>query len=105
MNKQILLSQCNGFQWDDGNLSKNWEKHHVHFLECEQIFFNHPLIVSDDEKHSENEIRLLTLGQTNVGRLLFVVFTIREKMIRVISAKDMNPKERKVYRSYGKENS
>ncbi len=73
-------------------------------LKCEQIFFNQPLIIGNDTKHSQSEVRYFTLGQTDNGRTLFVVSTIRDNIIRVISARDINKKEREVYR-YEKENS
>ncbi len=92
-----LLSECTGFDWDQGNLEKNWVSHEVSAAECEQIFFNLPLVVTDDLKHSQKENRFYALGQTDTGRLLFLVFTIRRKLIRVISARDMNRKERKAY--------
>ncbi len=92
-----LLSKCTGFEWDDGNLQKNWEVHRVSVIECEQIFFNYPLTVASDAKHSEKERRYYALGQTDKGRLLYVVFTIRKSLVRVISARDMSRKERKVY--------
>ena len=88
--------QWKGFDWDDGNLFKNWEKHRVAGSECEQIFFNRPL-VADDETHSSKEPRFYALGVTDAGRHLFVVFTVRDKLIRVISARDMNRQERKVF--------
>jgi len=91
------LRECVGFDWDDGNLFKNWERHRVSAFECEQVFFNHPLIAASDEKHSSEEPRFFALGQTDATRLLFVVFTIRGKRIRVISARDMNSRERKQY--------
>jgi len=91
------LGQCTGFEWDKGNFIKNWEKHGVSILECEQIFFNRPLITQHDEKHSTNEPRYYTLGQTDTFRRLFIVFTIRNNLIRVISARDMNRRERKDY--------
>ena len=94
-----LLSGCTGFDWDVDNSQKNWEKHRVSVLECEQVFFNLPLIVSDDPKHSQSERRFYALGQTSGGRLLFVVFTVRRNLIRVISAKDMHWKEREAYLS------
>jgi uncharacterized DUF497 family protein len=94
-----LLFQCTGFEWDEGNVEKNWISHKVTAAECEQIFFNLPLVVADDLKHSNKENRFYVLGQTNASRLLFLVFTIRRKLIRVISARDMNRKERKVYQS------
>ena len=95
MNK--LLINCEGFLWDEGNSEKNWIKHKVSKLECEEIFFNLPLVVSDDAKHSDYETRYYALGKTKFERHLFVVFTIRTNLIRVISARDMNKKERKIY--------
>ena len=93
------VARCTGFDWDEGNLLKNWEKHRVSASECEQIFFNRPLIVAPDEKHSGPEARFYALGHTDAGRRLFVVFTVRRTLIRVISARDMNPRERKEYDS------
>ncbi len=92
-----LVAKCEGFQWDKGNLLKNWEKHEVSAPECEQIFFNQPLVVAEDNKHSAKEARYFALGQTDAGRLLFIVFTVRGSLIRVISARNMSSKERKVY--------
>jgi uncharacterized DUF497 family protein len=91
------LSQATGFEWDAGNLEKNWRKHQVTAAECEQVFFNQPLIAAPDVAHSGQEARFYLLGQTDAGRLLFVVFTLRSTLIRVISARDMSRKERKVY--------
>ncbi len=89
--------QVNGFEWDEGNRDKNWIKHRVSSGECEEVFFNLPLIIVDDAKHSEVEQRYLALGQTNSDRLLFLSFTVRDNKIRVISARDMSRKEREVY--------
>jgi uncharacterized DUF497 family protein len=97
MDMQELFGACLGFQWDLGNSEKNWLKHRVSPFECEQIFFNQPLVAAEDAGHSQKEQRCYILGQTDGGRLLYVVFTIRERHIRVISARDMNRKERKVY--------
>ena len=94
---RIGLAKCTGFHWDAGNATKNWQTHQVSQAECEQIFFNQPLLVADDVKHSQHEPRLFALGQTNAGRLLFVVFTIRGDLIRVISARDMSRAERRAY--------
>ena len=93
-----LLSRIEGFDWDQGNIEKNWERHKVSFLECEEAFFNRPLVVEEDTSHSKSERRYYALGRTNDGRHLFIVFTIRNNKIRVISARDMNRKERRVYR-------
>ena len=91
------LSGCTGFQWNQGNIEKNWLKHKVSPVECEQIFFNQPLIILDDHKHSVSEKRFAGFGRTDAGRLLVVIFTKRGKLLRVISARDMNRRERKFY--------
>ena len=92
-----ILRNCTGFNWDKGNSEKNWLKHNVTPSESEQIFFNHPLVVQNDEHHSHQEIRYYALGHTDAKRLLFIAFTIRQRLIRVISARDMSKKERGVY--------
>jgi uncharacterized DUF497 family protein len=88
-----------GFDWDQGNIEKNWLAHAVTPQEAEQVFFNAPLIVAADERHSCTEKRFFVLGQTDKNRPLFIAFTLRKRCIRVISARDMNRKERKVYLS------
>lgn len=101
MNKDQFLQECIGFDWDQHNIGKNWDKHKVASIECEQIFFNQPLIVADDIGHSQTEKRFYALGKTDVERKLFIVFTLREKLIRVISARDMSKKEKRSYDNYG----
>jgi len=85
------------FQWDRGNDNKNLVKHNVQNLESEQVFFNKPLLVLEDPGHSVEEKRWAAFGKTDSGRLLVVIFTKRGKLLRVISARDMNSKERKFY--------
>ena len=87
------------FDWDKGNIAKNWEKHKVHPSECEDIFFNKgTLFVESDSKHSIIEQRYSAFGKTDIGRLIAVVFTIRNNnKIRIISARDMNKKEKRIY--------
>jgi hypothetical protein len=95
------FEQFTGFQWDEGNIDKNLLKHQVQNWECEQIFFNEPLIILDDQKHSLSEKRWAAFGQTDAGRLLTIIFTKREKLLRVLSARDMNRKEKKFYEKSG----
>ena len=92
-----LINECKGFDWDEGNILKNWEKHGVSASECEQIFFNFSLIAFSDAKHSIRETCFYVLGHTDARRYLFIVFTIRKDLIRVISARDVNRKERRIY--------
>ncbi len=91
------LDDIKGFQWDKENIEKNRQKHKVLNSECELVFFNEPLIIADDVKHSQKEKRWFVLGRTELDRKLFIVFTIRNKIIRVISARDMTKRERKIY--------
>lgn len=93
----VSLPEFKGFDWDEGNVEKNWESHRVTPQETEQVFYNRPLIVADDAKHSYAERRYFVLGQTDENRALFIAFTVRDERIRVISARDMSRKERKVY--------
>ena len=91
------LARAAGFEWDAGNLEKNWVAHQVSPAECEQTFFNQPVIAAVDPNHSQSEPRYFLLGRTDAGRLLFVAFTLRQTLIRTISARDMSRMERKVY--------
>lgn len=100
MDIYTILRKCDGFEWDAGNAEKNWRKHRVTPSECEQIFFNRPMAVADDIEHSEEENRFYALGHTDSGRTLFVVFTVRRGKIRVISARDMNRRERTAYEAH-----
>ena len=96
------LENCAGFDWDDANTRKNWERHQVAPEEAEDLFFYEPLVVRRDLRHSKVEKRYYALGQTGAGRRLFVVFTARRKLIRVISARDMNRSERRPTRDMKK---
>ena len=87
------LEQFVGFQWDKGNIDKNLIKHNVENWECEQVFYNKPLLILDDPEHSLSEKRWAAFGKTDAGRLLVVIFTNRRKLLRVVSARDMNRKE------------
>lgn len=91
-----IIKNCVGFDWDNGNESKNWEKHKVSKVESEQVFFNDPLLIFESTKLDEE--RYLALGKTNSKRYLAIVFAVRKQMfIRVISARPMSKKERRVY--------
>ena len=97
------LDACTGFDWDEGNTHKNWERHRVTPEESEEVFFNEPLLIRSDVRHSKREKRYYALGQTSGGRYLFISFTIRRSLLRVISVRDMNHKERDAYAEREKE--
>lgn len=92
-----LLARATGFEWDVGNAPTVLARHQVEPGECEQIFFQEPLVVDVDAKHSAAERRWRALGQTLAERRLYLVFTMRGTLIRVIAARDMNRKERHDY--------
>jgi len=94
----IDLTKITSFEWDEGNARKN-EKHGVSMAEAEQVFFNTPLLVLEDIKHSRHELRFHALGKTDKVRLLHLTFTLRhaDEKIRVISAREMHRKERAIY--------
>jgi len=95
----IDWGRIEGFDWDAGNDRKNVEKHGVGQAEAEQVFFNEPLLVVADDRHSTEEARFHALGHNESGRLLHITFTLRQgsRLIRVISARDMHRKERAIY--------
>lgn len=95
-NLRVVLEQAEGFDWDEGNLFKGWERHRVRFSECEEVFMNRPLVAAPAYGAAEEE-RLAVLGRTDAGRLLCVIFTLRNARVRVISARDASRKERKEY--------
>ncbi|MFZ5806140.1 MAG: BrnT family toxin [Verrucomicrobiota bacterium] len=86
-----------GFEWDAGNDKKSFIKHDVRCEEAQQIFFNEPFFVAEDEKHSLKEKRYHALGKTDEGKFLHVSFTLRGLYIRIISARPMHRKERNLY--------
>jgi len=93
----LPYKEAEGFEWDSGNLLKVWDTHKVLPSECEEVFANNPFGGRPDVKHSADEKRHILYGKTNQGRLLTVVYTIRNGRIRVISPRPMNQKERKEY--------
>ena len=97
-------ARVTGFDWDEGNARKSADKHDVSQAEAEQVFFNEPLLLLADAKHSNHEARCHALGQTDDSRRLHISFTLRAagSLIRVISARDMHRNERKLYEQAAK---
>jgi len=94
---ELDFSKIEGFEWDEGNINKNWKKHLVTNEEAEEVFINIPRVMLLDEKHSKFEKRYKVLGLTDKKRRLSITFTIRNYKFRIISARDMNKKERSKY--------
>lgn len=97
MDDIVSIPEFEGFEWDEANAQKNWQDHGVSPSEAEQVFFRKPLLAVEDVEHSQEEQRYFVLGQTDRGRMLFIAFTIRQGAVRVVSARDMSRKEKKVY--------
>ena len=100
MGERDPLESCIGFDWDDGNIQKNWGRHRVTPEEAEDLFFSEPLVVGSDVGHSQRERRYYALGRTSPGRRLFAAFTVRRKLIRAISVRDMNIREQEADRRH-----
>ncbi len=100
-----ILSEPAVFEWDKGNREKNYEKHEVASKEAEGVFDNPQRFFFKDEKHSAIEQRYGLYGKTDKNRELAIVFTIRKDKIRIITARDMSGKERRVYEEQVKNNS
>lgn len=93
----MKLSEPIEFQWDQGNIDKNKKKHRVSDQESEEVFFDEKKKTFIDKVHSDKEERFRIIGKTKQQRLLFVVFTVRKGKVRIISARDINRKEVKLY--------
>ena len=92
-----LFSGALEFEWDAGNQEKNLVKHGVSNAECEETFFDPHKRVLKEVLHvggSGQEKRHILIGRTKAERILYVVFTVRRNRVRVISARDLNRKER-----------
>ncbi|MBP7967062.1 BrnT family toxin [Candidatus Woesebacteria bacterium] len=85
------------FQWDPGNRDKNFLKHSVSNTEIEEAFYDQKKKIFKDKIHSGKEERYRIIAKTNTSRLLFIVFTIRDTHVRIISARDLNKKEEYLY--------
>lgn len=92
-----MIKNVIGFEWDNGNKGKNFLKHSIKDEECEEIFFDYKKKILTDKIHSGKEERHILIGKTKKQKLIFLVFTIRKNKIRVISARDLNKKEYKLY--------
>lgn len=89
----MRLPKILAFEWDEGNIDKSYEKHGISPKEAEEVFVSEELFVLPDKKHSKAEKRHIALGKTQEGKNLFVVFTLKGKKIRIISARRMHRKE------------
>lgn len=98
-----ILPEPISFEWDKGNIDKNFVRHKVTNREAEEIFNNEQKFIIEDVKHSLSEKRYMIWGVSNKRRQLSVFFTLRKDKIRIISAREMNKKERREYEKVQKD--
>ena len=89
----VKLPKILAFEWDEGNIDKSYERHGISSKETEEIFVSEELLVLPDRKHSKVEKRHIALGKTQERNSLFVVFILRGKKVKIISARRMHKKE------------
>jgi uncharacterized protein len=85
------------FDWDREKASDNERKHGVTFVEAMQVFDDEHSSCVPDPDHSMAEERFLIFGISKQGRHLVVSYTERGLWIRLISARQMTPHERRAY--------
>ena len=93
----LSLDKYKGFEWDKGNVDKSYQKHGITPSEAEESFLDEKAIILKDIKHSQKEKRYLLIGETIEEKLLFIVFVLRKKKLRIISARKANRKEKNKY--------
>jgi uncharacterized DUF497 family protein len=93
-----LQNELFHFEWDKGNINKSQTKHGVSSDEIESIFELKLAVPLGRQISPEvEEERLCIIGPTSEGRMLSVVFALREGRVRPISARDASRKERRLY--------
>jgi uncharacterized protein len=85
------------FEWDPEKAAENLKKHGVSFDEAASVFGDPLALTFDDPEHSGAESRLITFGQSVQQRLLIVSHTPRDPRIRIINARLLTRRERKIY--------
>lgn len=88
------------FEWDPEKAETNGTKHGVSFEEAMTVFGDPLGRLVDDPEHSQEEERFVLFGRSSAGRLLAVMHTERGRALRIISAREMTPKERKQYAKF-----
>ena len=85
------------FEWNKLKAESNLKKHGVSFEEAISVFDDPFAVYYDDIYHSENEMRYIVRGYSQLNNLLIVNFTIRNEVIRIISSRKATKKERQYH--------
>jgi uncharacterized DUF497 family protein len=89
------------FEWDAGKAASNLSKHGIGFAEAMTVFNDALEVMIADPAHSDAELRFVSIGVSESGRLLVVAYTERDQRIRIVSARQATPRERRLYESKG----
>ncbi len=85
------------FEWDSRKAAANFRKHRVSFNEAATVFGDFLGITASDPDHSTDEHRYITVGLSNLGRLLNGRSCRARRGIRIISARTLTRTERRAY--------
>ena len=88
------------FEWDEKKAKINKRKHGITFEEASTAFADELSITIDDPLHSDDEDRLILIGQSKASKTLVVVHVERGETIRIISARKATKHEQKFYEEY-----
>ena len=88
--------QDDSFEWDDAKAARNWRVHGVGFAMALEVFRDVFAVEWTDDRQDSSEARFVTVGMVD-HRLLFVAHTLRGERIRIISAREAEPRERRRY--------
>ena len=89
------------FEWDAGKAASNLSKHGIGFAEAMTVFNDALEVMIPDPAHPDAELRFVSIGVSESGRLLVVAYTERDQRIRIVSARQATPRERRLYESKG----
>ena len=89
------------YEWDPNKARSNHKKHGVKFADAVGVFEDEKAITIKDDH--EKEDRYITIGMDFLSRILVVVYTFRDIVIRIISARKATARERKIYEEQDEE--
>lgn len=86
-------------EWDAAKAAANVAKHGIDFADAAMVLYDELALTITDE--SSDETRLVTMGRDPAGRLLVVVYALREDVVRIISARKATRAEKRQYEEDG----
>jgi len=89
------------YEWDPNKAKSNFKKHGIKFADAVGVFEDENAITIEDDH--EKEDRFITIGMDFLSRILVVIYTFRDIVIRIISARKATARERKIYEEQDEE--